>query len=142
MRSLVLAVVLACAPASAQDSTPDAAAASFLDAFKSMDETRFDTFFAPDVTMFFPDIRFPQARVEGREAVLAAFHSFFKRVKENGADALNIEPLDQHVQRYGNVAIVTFRLDSDDKTGRRSIIFRKIGSDWRIAHFHASAIDK
>jgi ketosteroid isomerase-like protein len=142
MRSLLFAVALVSAPGSAQASTPDAAAASFLDAFRSMDEARFDKFFAPEVSMFFPDDRFPQVRVDGRDAVLAAFHSFFKRVKENGSNSLSVEPLDQSVRRYGDVAIVTFRLDSDDKIGRRSIVFRKIAGDWRIAHFHASAIEK
>lgn len=142
MRSLRFAIALVAAPVSAQASTPEATAASFLDAFKNMDEARFDGFFAPEVSMFFPDGRFPQGRVEGRDAVLAAFHSFFKRVKESGRKSLNIVPLDQSVQRYGDVAIVTFRLDSDDKIGRRSIVFRKIAGDWRIAHFHASATEK
>lgn len=142
MRSLRFAVALIVAPAFAQASTPEAAAASFIDAFKSMDEARFDRFFAPDVSMFFPDGRFPQGRVDGRDAVLAAFHSFFKRVKKGGSNSLNILPLDQNVQRYGNVAIVTFRLDSGDNIGRRSIVFRKTGDDWRIVHFHASAIEK
>ncbi|HEV7234163.1 MAG TPA: nuclear transport factor 2 family protein [Sphingorhabdus sp.] len=142
MRSLRFAIALVAAPASAQASTPEATAASFLDAFKSMDEARFDGFFAPEVSMFFPDDRFPKGRVEGRDAVLAAFHSFFKRVKETGRNSLNIVPLEQSVQRYGDVAIVTFRLDSDERIGRRSIVFRKIAGDWRIAHFHASAIEK
>jgi ketosteroid isomerase-like protein len=141
MRSLLVAVALVSAPAFAETSTPDAAATAFLDAFKSMDEARFDTFFAPEVSMFFPDSRFPQGRVDGRDAVLAAFHSFFKRVKESGSNSLTIAPLDQYVQRYGDVAILTFRLDSGDKIGRRSIVFRKMGDDWLIAHFHASAIE-
>jgi ketosteroid isomerase-like protein len=107
-----------------------------------MDEARFDAFFAPEVSMFFPDSRFPQERIDGRDAVLAAFHSFFKRVRESGTNSLTIEPLDQSVQRYGDVAIVTFRLNSDDRIGRRSIAFRKIRDDWLIVHFHASAIEK
>jgi ketosteroid isomerase-like protein len=142
MKSLLVAIALVSAPASGQASTPDAAAASFLEAFNKMDEARFDKFFAPEASMFFPDSRFPQARVEGRGAVLAAFHSFFKRLKESGSHSLDIVPLDQHIQRYGDVAIVTFRLDSDDRIGRRSIVFRKAGSEWLIAHFHASAVPK
>lgn len=125
-----------------QTSTPEAAASSFLDAFKSMDEERFDEFFAPEVTMFFPDGPFPNGRVEGRDAVLSAFHSFFQLAKERGRKALNIVPLEQRVQLYGDVAVVTFRLDGDDTIGRRSIVFRNIGGDWRIAHFHASTIEK
>lgn len=122
--------------------TPEAAAVEFLQAFKSMDQSRFDQFFAPDVTMFFPDGPFPEKRVDGREAVLAAFHEFFGLAKKRGRTALNITPDGQRVQLYGDVAVVSFGLESDDAIGRRSIIFRKIGSNWRIAHFHASSIDK
>jgi len=137
---LLLALALAAAPL--PPSTPDGAAIAFLDAFKSMDEARFDQFFAPDVTMFFPDGPFPETRVEGREAVLAAFHEFFALVRKRGRTALNITPLDQRVQLYGEVAIVSFGLENDESVGRRSIILRKIGNDWRIAHFHASSIEK
>ena len=139
--SLLLALALASAPLP-HLSTPDAAAVEFLDAFKSMDQERFDQFFAPDVTMFFPDGPFPATRVEGREAVLAAFHEFFALARKRGRTALNIAPLDQRVQLYGEVAVVSFGLESDEAVGRRSIVLRKIGNDWRIAHFHASSIDK
>jgi ketosteroid isomerase-like protein len=139
--SMLLALALAAAPLS-QAMAPEAAAKEFLDAFKSMDQARFDQFFATDVTMFFPDGPFPEARVEGREAVLASFHEFFALVRKRGRTTLNITPVDQRVQIYGEVAVVTFGLESDEAVGRRSIVFRKIGNDWRIVHFHASAIDK
>lgn len=139
--SLLLTLALAAAPLP-RPTMPDAAATEFLDAFKSMDQARFDQFFAPDVTMFFPEGPFPKTRVEGREAVLAAFHEFFALVRKRGRTALNITPVDQRVQLYGEVAIVTFGLKSDEAVGRRSIILRKIGDDWRITHFHASSIDK
>jgi ketosteroid isomerase-like protein len=142
MRSLLLAVALVFAPALAEASTPDTAVAAFLDAFRSMDEARFDTFFAPEVSMFFPDSRFPQGRVDGKDAVLAAFHSFFERVGESGTNSLTIVPVEQNIQYYGEVAIVTFRLESDDRIGRRSIVFRRMADDWLIVHFHASAIEK
>ena len=142
MVASLLALALAVIPIHQQDSAPEAIVASFLDAFSGMDEARFDNFFAPDVTMFFPDGPFPEGRVEGKQAVLAAFHSFFKLVKERGRKTLNIVPLDQRVQLFGDVAVVTFRLDGDETIGRRSIIFRKIDDNWRIAHFHASSIEK
>ena len=138
--SLLLALALAAAPL--PPPTPDRTATAFLDAFKSMDEARFDQFFAPDVTMFFPDGPFPETRVEGRKAVLAAFHKFFALVRKRGRTTLNITPLDRRVQLYGEVAVVSFGLENDESVGRRSIILRKIGNDWRIAHFHASSIDK
>jgi ketosteroid isomerase-like protein len=137
----LVALALVAAPLP-QQATPDATASAFLDAFRSMDEARFDPFFAPDVTMFFPDGPFPDGRVEGREAVLSAFHGFFKRARQQGRTTLNVVPLDQRVQLYGDVAILTFMLDSSDAVGRRSIVFRKMGSEWRISHFHASLIEK
>ena len=94
----LVALALAATPLPESASTPEAAAASFLDAFKSMDEARFNMFFAPDVTMFFPDGPFPHGRVEGRDAVLSAFRAFFKLVKERGRMTLNIVPLEQRVQ--------------------------------------------
>jgi len=137
----LISIALLAAPV-AQSATPHATASAFLDAFKAMDATRFDRFFAPDVTMFFPDGPFPTERVEGQAAVLAAFHSFFDRVRERGRTTLNIMPLDQRIDQYGDVAVVTFRLDSADAVGRRSVVLRKDGGEWRIAHFHASTVDK
>ena len=139
--SLLLALALGAAPLP-PPATPDGAAIEFLDAFKSIDQARFDQFFAPDVTMFFPDGPFPETRVEVREAVLAAFHEFFALARKRGRTALNIAPLDQRVQLYGEVAVVSFGLKNDETVGRRSIILRKIGNDWRTVHFHASSIDK
>ena len=137
----LLAVALLATPAT-EPTTPEAAASSFVEAFKAMDEARFDSFFAPNVTMFFPDGPFPKERVEGREPVLAAFHAFFKRVKDRGRSTLNITPLDQRVDRFGEIAVISFRLDSADAVGRRSLVMRRSGGLWRIEHFHASTIDK
>jgi ketosteroid isomerase-like protein len=137
----LLSVALVAAPLP-EPPAPEATASAFIDAFRAMDEARFDRFFAPDVTMFFPDGPFPKERVEGRVAVLAAFHSFFKRVKERGRTTLNIAPLDLRVDGYADVAVVTFRLDNAESVGRRSVILRKVAGEWRIAHFHASTIDK
>ena len=136
-----IALALVLAPQQERANTPGAAVGSFLDAFRTLDERKFDEHFASDVTMFFPDGPFPEGRVEGRDAVLAAFHSFFKLAKERGRTSLQVIPLEQRVQQHGDVAIVTFRLDQDGAVGRRSFVMRKIGDEWLIAHFHASTID-
>ena len=126
-----------------QAKTPEQTAAAFLEAFRAMDQARFDEFFAPDATMFFPGGGSnPKDRVEGRDAVLSSFHNFFKLLKEQGTTSLDIAPQDQRVQLYGDVAVVTFELDWGDAVGRRSIVLRKMGDEWRIAHFHASTVDK
>ncbi|MCL6699605.1 nuclear transport factor 2 family protein [Sphingomonas sp. NSE70-1] len=137
-----VAFVLAAA-APPQTKTPELTTAAFLEAFSAMDQARFDEFFAPDVTMFFPGGGSnPRTRVEGREAVLSTFHDFFKMLKEQGTTSLDIAPQDQRVQIIGDVAVVSFGLDWGDAVGRRSIVLRKIGEEWRIAHFHASTVDK
>ncbi|WP_430447087.1 YybH family protein [Sphingorhabdus contaminans] len=142
MIGVLTALSLAAAPLAPQPTAPEATAESFLKAFKEMDEVRFDNFFAPDVTMFFPEGPFPDDRIEGRDAVLAAFHSFFKLVRERGRTSLNIAPVEQRMQVFGDVAVLTFELQGEETIGRRSIVFSRLGGDWRIVHFHASAVDK
>lgn len=137
-----LSLSLAAAPLPPQPTTPEAVAESFLKAFKEMDEARFDNFFAPDVTMFFPEGPFPDDRIEGRDAVLAAFHSFFKLVRERGRTSLNIAPVEQRMQVLGDVAVLTFELHGEETMGRRSIILSRHGGNWHIVHFHASVVDK
>ena len=142
MFASLVALALITAPLPQHVDTPEAAAAAFLDAFKHMDERRFDAFFDPKVTMFFPDGPFPHGRVEGRDAVLSAFHSFFKVVRAKGRVGLNIVPLELRVERYNDVAVVTFRLDQEGAVGRRSVVLRNYDGQWRIVHFHASTIDQ
>jgi ketosteroid isomerase-like protein len=125
-----------------QSKTPEAAVASFVQAFSSMDEVRFGEFFAPEITMFFPDGPFPRGRIDGRESVLSAFHGLFKLAKERGRSALKIVPLGQRVQQYGNVAVITFGLDQEGAVGRRTLVLRAVRGEWRIVHFHASTIDR
>lgn len=115
---------------------------SFLDAFNSLDPARFDSFFADDVTMFFPSGPFPRDRVEGKAAVTAAFGRIFTMAKERGTTRLNIEPLDLVVQNDDRFAVATFHLrGGNGNIGRRSILLRLQEGQWRIVHFHASALE-
>jgi hypothetical protein len=50
-----------------------------IDALNALDPARFDRFFAPDVTMFFPQGPFAAGRIEGKAAVTGNFHHFFDR---------------------------------------------------------------
>ena len=142
MTSLWIALAMFAAVPEAEAAGPEVATDAFLDAFRAMDEGRLAPFFAADATMFFPDGPFPEGRVEGRDAVMAAFRHFFGRVKEQGRSSLSIVPVARQVQRYGDVAVVTFELQSDDAVGRRTIMMRQDGRDWRIVHFHASRVEK
>ena len=121
--------------------TPAQAATAFLEAFNALDAERFDSFFADDATMFFPDGPFPQQRVEGKAAVTAAFHQFFDLARERGATRLGIRPQDLTAQEHGAFAVVTFHLRGNGNIGRRSLVFRREPNGWRIVHFHASSLE-
>lgn len=117
-------------------------AEAFLESFNSMDAARFDEFFADDVTIFFPAGPFPRTRVNGKAAVTAAFHQLFELARARGTTRLGITPLDLQVQDYGSFAVVSFQLRGNGNVGRRSIILRRQGANWKIVHFHASALQE
>ena len=96
--ALMMSLALIAAVPMPQSATSDSTASAFNDALEAIGDARFDTFFARDVTVFFPDEPFPNGRVEGRAAVLSAFHSVFGRVKARCRTALNIAPLDQRIE--------------------------------------------
>jgi ketosteroid isomerase-like protein len=150
MRLIMLAAILVfglmaggCAtarPAPAQSA--EQAARAFLDAFNALDPVRFDSYFAEDVTMFFPAGPFPKERVQGKAAVTAAFARFFGMAKERGATRLGIEPQDLVVQNHEGFAVATFHLrGGNGNIGRRSILLGLQEGQWRIVHFHASALE-
>ncbi|HLL30773.1 MAG TPA: nuclear transport factor 2 family protein [Allosphingosinicella sp.] len=151
MRLIVLAAILvgglmasACTSMARPLPTQSAeqATRAFLEAFNSLDPARFDSFFAEDVTMFFPNGPFPKERVEGKAAVTGAFARFFGMAKQRGATRLGIEPLDLAVQNHGGFAVATFHLrGGNGNIGRRSILLGLQEGHWRIVHFHASALE-
>jgi ketosteroid isomerase-like protein len=54
---------------------------------------------------------------------------------------MDIQPRDLRLQIAGNIAIVTFHLD--DRPGflnRRTIVWQKQPSGWKIIHLHASEV--
>lgn len=135
---LVLPLLLLAAPLHAADDRPDQAVAAFLDAFRAMEPARFDSFFAPDATVFFPDGRFPTNRLLPRAEALDTFHGFFDALKTQGLTRLEIDPVDQRIDRHGDVAVVTFLLKGAETTGRRTLVLRHQDGSWRIVHLHAS----
>lgn len=151
MRRIVLAAILVwglttgtCPTMARPHPTQSAeqATRAFLDAFNALDPARFDSFFAEDATMFFPNGPFPKERVSGKAAVTAAFGRFFAMAKERGATRLGIEPLDLVVQDHGRFAVATFHLrGGNGNIGRRSILLALRDGQWRIVHFHASTIE-
>jgi ketosteroid isomerase-like protein len=119
-------------------SQPEAAIHAFVSAFNALDRTRFDALFAEDVTLFFPASPFPVRRIEGKQATLEWFGRFFDSLRERGTSP-RIEPQDLRVQDYGDVAIATFHLGGGESVGRRTVVLRRQGGQWAIAHLHASS---
>ena len=119
-------------------SGPGAAIETFVSAFNALDRPRFDALFADDVTLFFPASPFPLRRVQGREATLEWFGRLFDSLRERGASP-NIAPQDLQVQDYGDVAIATFHLEAGESVGRRTVVLKRHGNQWLIAHLHASS---
>jgi ketosteroid isomerase-like protein len=130
------------APTARTGASAQQAAEAFLDAFNALDAVRLEQFFADDVTMFFPSGPFPKERVAGKTPVAAAFARLFEAARSRGTTRLNISPLDLQVQDYGGFAAVSFHLRGNGNIGRRSILLRRKGGDWKIVHFHASALEE
>jgi hypothetical protein len=54
---------------------------------------------------------------------------------------IDIQPKDLKIQMLGSVAVVSFLLNDPDLLGRRTIVFKKDNSKWKIVHLHASGIN-
>jgi len=39
-------------------------------------------------------------------------------------------------------AVTSFHLRNDERTARRTIVFKRVDGAWRIAHLHASNVPK
>jgi ketosteroid isomerase-like protein len=115
----------------------------FIAAFNSLDWESFRQSFASDATLFNPAI--PEAagpgRVDGREDVENSFRSVFAaaRSQASGSPYLHIVPEHVLVQPLTDAAIVTFEFDrGDGSIGRRTLVFRRQATGWKIVHVHAS----
>ena len=121
------------------------AAERFLAAFDSLQFDAFRSYFADDITMFFP---FPQfaARVRGKQEVEEVFGSFMNAAREGRINAgrppvLGITARDLVVQMATrDVAVVSFHLGAEETPARRSVVFRKSPTGWEVIHWHASAL--
>ena len=120
------------------------AAQGFLAAFDSLQFDPFRSYFADDITMFFPFPQFP-ARVEGKQAVEDVFGKFMTAQREGRAKAgqpavMGITPRDLLVQMVTrDVAVVSFHLGSGEAPARRSVVFRSSPAGWKVIHWHASS---
>jgi len=117
------------------------AAAEFVSAFNALDQSRFDALWADDASVFFPQPPFPIRRVDGKIEVIAWFKRFMDSQRSAGKSP-GVDPKQLHIQAAGStMAIVTFHLGDDPKAvARRTLVYRRDASGWRIVHLHGSAL--
>jgi hypothetical protein len=115
----------------------------FVTAFEYLNFDQFQTFFADDVTVFFPPSAMVANRIDGKEKVMDVFKLFFQKIKEKKTNPpyLDITPKKLEINIYQDIAIATFALYDDDALSRRTMILKKIKLKFLIIHMHASKID-
>jgi ketosteroid isomerase-like protein len=133
------------APADADPAAPPAAVVAALDsfvvAFNDLDSARFAARWATGASAFFPFTDTPR-RVDGRDAVLARFATYFAEVRRerSGPPYLRIVPRDVEVVLLDDrSALATFVLTAGSQLARRTaVLVREPDGAWRIRHLHAS----
>ena len=115
--------------------------AEFISAFDNLEWDKFRNSFTDDATVFYP--RGAANRANGRAQFEEHFRLVFEQIRAGRTSGpyMHLQPRDLRVQIIGNAAIVTFQLD--DRPGfvnRRTLVLRKAGGVWKIAHLHASEV--
>ena len=116
-------------------------ATTFLRAFENLDMPAFIACFATDATVFLPDPE-PPMRHDGQAAIRDYFQSVFDEIKAgatSGPPYHRLTPDRLHVQVLDDdAAVVTFHMTGADRVARRTLVLRRLGGAWVIAHLHAS----
>jgi ketosteroid isomerase-like protein len=115
---------------------------AFVKAFSSLNWETFTTYFADDVTAFFPPSAKFAYRANNKTEVLDMFRKVFDNAGKgtSGVPHIDIRPTEIKIQLAGGVAIASFLLHDPGMLGRRTIIWQKIKDKWLIIHLHASGV--
>ncbi len=117
--------------------------ARFLTSFERLDMPAFIACFAEDATVFFPSPE-PPERFSGKSAVQNHFQKVFDAIRStapSGPPYHRLISQDLDVQLLGpNVAVVSFHLRNSERLARRTLVLKKAGGKWLIAHLHASNV--
>jgi ketosteroid isomerase-like protein len=127
-------------------STVDEAARRFIVAFNNLDMPAFLETFADDATLIHPPSGPPRTfpkRVQGKQEIQRTFQVVFDLIRGGRTTPpyQDLQPRDLLIQEYDGLAVMSFHLGNDTRVGRRTLVFRRIGSDWKIVHLHASTFD-
>ena len=114
---------------------------SFIRAFDDLDWNAFRHSFSEDATVFYP--RGKAERAAGRAEFEEKFKVVFEQIRAGRTSPpyMDIQPRGLKIQRFGDIAIVTFHLD--DRAGfvnRRTLVLRRSAGEWKIIHLHASEV--
>lgn len=141
---LVLVTLLTPTSASrAQDATDEIerTVTAFLQPFANRNVQGFIDYFADGATVFMPSSAAGATpiRVEGKTSIAREFESLYQRLGVQPQTAGQpINPQNLLVQRYGDVAVVTFHLGTETARGRRTLVMVRTAAGWKITHLHAS----
>ncbi len=119
----------------------------FIDAFNNLEWDRFRAAFAPDASVFNPDIPgvADLGRLDGRDVFEGTFKAVFAGARRGtaGPPYLHIVPRNLRTQLLPGAAVVTFEFDRGaGSRGRRTLVFERRGNEWKIVHLHASNVDR
>src|SRR4051812_16545078 len=104
---LLIVTLASCATTTTTSDTPRATMSGFMDALNSLDMDGMTSYFADDITAFFPVAQ--GERANGKAAVVEIFRKYVDGTKKT-ISRTNIVPEDLRVDQYGDVAIVTFNV--------------------------------
>ena len=132
-----------------QDSTGiEAATRRFLTAFNNLDMPAFLERFAEDATIIHPPSAPPRTfptRLQGKQEIQRTFQVVFDQIRSASnrttAPYQDLQPRDLLIQSYDGLAVLTFHLGAEKRIGRRTLVLRRIGDDWKIIHLHASTFE-
>jgi ketosteroid isomerase-like protein len=139
----------AAVPAVAQDANGvEVAASGFIAAFNNLDMAAFLTCFTEDATIIHPPSGPPRTfptRLQGKPDIERTFRVVFDQIRHASGRATapfqNIQPQDLLIQQFDGFAVVTFHLGTETRRGRRTLVFRRVASEWKIVHLHASLFE-
>ena len=125
----------------ARGPSPSAADAvhSFVAALARFDLDALVASFDENATVFMPLPSMPD-RLEGREAIRAAFASMFDQARASGTTSITLNVQKLRVDELGDVAVATFDVGAGAAISRRTVVLRRVVGGWRVVHLHASNV--